>query len=618
MSSRPNHKPYRQRVLLWLTAFFLVSGLEALAALDLRLPADGSKLGNAGLEKTIATRVRSGDIDRLADRIHDKLLDTLQTEDGAPPAVQELLNTPGWRHALILHRFFQIVPLSQIEENLANSETAIHFWVWLLTHPQMPQTFVDQVSEHDDLTRVFSIWETIFSKETAEQRETYRNLALATALVHDRPIHAMNASEEETIDPLARYQLFRSNAERKRLKTRLHDMSVSDLVWVVDVALDDTEIEWALTRVSYNRRKWGKAYSDIDYLMERAVLGEDPYEVYSLSEIERHGGICGDQTYFSKNTAKANGVPATGIIGTGARGAHAWLAYKPDSDEWDTSTGRYEDYSNGSTRHPQTHQPFAEFDLLISSDRKMRPEAIERAEMMIATAQLMEKNNLSTAVRSQLIEQAIATAPLHAPNWLAYITYLESNQEPSTTQAQWQDVVDDIERTFKAHPTMWLTARDITLKHLLKDADKETLEKNHSRFRKELARRFPARTDLIRQVFEEQVKSLPENTSYDDLRKFFRDTLSDFGEDSENFKLISRTYFDKTKKLGNQSKEVVDDIHKSFSRHIDQESSDFFRAGVEIGILRDIASFYGQAGEARMREKLEKEADKREANSSKI
>ena len=68
----------------------------------------------------------------------------------------------------------------------------------------------------------------------------------------------------------------------------------------------------------------------VEYLMERAVDGLNPYQEYSFAEILKEGGICGDQSYFCVNTARAQGIPAMTIAGETDLGGHAWAGLKFD------------------------------------------------------------------------------------------------------------------------------------------------------------------------------------------------------------------------------------------------------------------------------------------------
>ena len=420
----------------------------------------------------------------------------------------------------------------------------------------------------------------------------------------------------DPIKALPRYSLFKKNAEAGRLKTVISKLKVADLVWVVDVPITDDEIEWALRHANFSRRKWGRAYGHIEYLMERAVNGENPYSEYTFAQIQKHGGICGDQTYFSVNTAKANGIPAAGVTGSGDRGGHAWLAYKPNSDEWDTTTGRYENYSNGTSRNSQTNQSISEFDFILMSDRKMKESTVQESETILRFVPILTKMNHAAIGIRQTLEEAVDIAPLHEDAWNDYIAHLEQ-ASPALTDKEWQKIIDTIERTFKNHPSMWLTARALTQKHLWKDLEPDKIASTQSRYRSEIARKFPDRSDLHRKVIGEQADMMAEQDDFKATRSFYRQTFRLFGEDTLNFKFIAERYFQTRKQYPDDQEQICDDIESYFSRSIDQESGDFFKAKTEISMLRTISGYYRQIGDERKADKYKKEADYRAKKSSK-
>ncbi|MFK7911437.1 MAG: hypothetical protein AB8F34_12675 [Akkermansiaceae bacterium] len=589
-----------------------------ITTLELHRPDNRSLTGSPNLEKAIAFAIKNNDFEGLIDLLEKDLYQPVQKDkEIEPKQLSELADNPAWSHALNVYTLLQFFSPGEMGLTVKINDDMGNFYNWLLTTPQALSELLYNLTPQDDLSKALAIMQQIWKRETEqpEMRTKYLNLAIACALVFDKAkIKAKTGYEN--IEPLSRYALFKKNAEAKRLKTTLSRMDVSDLVWVVDVPVTDDEIEWAVRHANFSRRNWGRAYGHIEYLMERAVNGENPYSEYIFSEIEKHGGICGDQTYFSANTAKANGIPATGVTGSGDRGGHAWLAYKPKDDEWDTTTGRYENYSNGRSRNSQTNQSISEFEFMLMSDRKMRTSAVQEAKTLLRFARvLISKKHAPTGIR-QTLEEATGTAPLLEEAWSDYLTFLEQ-VSPSPTKGEWKKVIETIERTFKKHPTMWMTARALTQKYLWKDLEPELIEKDQSRYRSEIARKFPARGDLIRKVIAEQGDMLVKQNDFTATRSFYRQAFRLFGEDTLNFKFIAERYFQTGQKFPDDREQICDDIESYFGRSIDQESGDYFKAKTEIGILTIISSYYRQIGNDRKAEKFSKEAEKRSKKSSK-
>jgi hypothetical protein len=575
-----------------------------------------SVIGSPELEKAIRYAIDHRRFDDLVALLEKELYRPVSKEKEVDPReLKKLLENPVWCHALNVYSMIQLFSYEEIGLLASASPSAGEFYFGILTSPEALTQFLNNVTPRDDVGKAMIIWQDIWENEKdGEIREKYLNLAIACALVFDSGnIQPKNDTSE--IRPFERYFLFRSNAEKHRLKTTLSNMEVADLVWVVDVPLTDAEIEWALRRANFSRRRWGKAYGHIEYLMERAVNGENPYDGYTLAQIEKHGGICGDQTYFSVNTAKANGIPAAGVAGSGDRGGHAWLAYKPNKDEWDTNTGRYENYSNGTVKNPQTNQKMPEFDLLLMSDRKMKSTRIKEARILLRFVSVLQVMNHDRLGIRQTLDEVLDIAPLLPLAWTTYVDFLEK-KDPELTQKEWQKIIDTMERTFKKHPSMWLTARALTKKHIWKYLDDDEIEKTQARYRSEIARKFPDRSDLIRDLVKDQAAMVNEKNDFKKTRSFFRQTLRLFGEDTLNFKFIADLYFKSGQKFPGERERICDDIENYFSRHLDKESGDFFKAKTEIGLLNKISRYYAMIGNDRKAAKYKKEADRRKIKSS--
>src|SRR5690606_34024237 len=121
----------------------------------------------------------------------------------------------------------------------------------------------------------------------------------------------------------------------------------------------ESELDWALKKMSLRQRNWGAAYTMVAYDMERAVKGTNSYDAYTFEEILKKGGICGDRAYFACNTARAHGIPAAYISGDGSRGPHAWLRWRDADGVWHEA-GRFDGYALGNTTHPQTGRSMSE------------------------------------------------------------------------------------------------------------------------------------------------------------------------------------------------------------------------------------------------------------------
>jgi len=588
-----------------------------ITSLQLDRSDNSASTGSLKLEEALDSAIKNNRFEALVNLLKNDLYQPLKKDPEIDPKeLGKLIDTPAWNHTLNLYTVLQLFSPKDIKRITTAPPETQKFYYWLFTTPEALTQLLYNLKPEDNLHKALAIWHSIWKNETDEAlRLKYLNLAIACALVYDKgTIKAKMAYNP--VDPFERYSIFKKNAEAKRLKTVISNMTVSDLVWVVDVPLTNEEIEWAVRRANFSRRRWGKSYSHIEYLMERAVNGENPYTEYSLAQLEKHGGICGDQTYFSVNTAKANGIPASGIMGSGNRGAHAWMAYKPNKNEWNTSTGRYENYSNGTSRNAQINKNISEFDFMLMSDRKMKEAKVQEAKTILRFVTLLITMDHDPIGIRQTLEMSLRTAPLLEEAWAAHIAFLEQ-ASPALTQAEWQKIIDTIERTFKKHPTMWMIARTLTQKHIWTHLEQDQIEKTQSRYRSEIARKFPARGDLIRKVVAEQGATVSQEKDFKKVRSFYRQVLRLYGKDTLNFKFIANQYFKTGKNFPENREQICNDIESYFSRSIDQESGDFFKAKTEIDMLKIIANYYGSIGNARKAKKYKKEAERRLIKSSK-
>ena len=81
------------------------------------------------------------------------------------------------------------------------------------------------------------------------------------------------------------FEYFVEMDEAHELLTDITKLSPSELLFVVDVRLPRSEMDWAHKKVRLTRKGWGGAYSMIRYRMDRAALGKDPYTNCTFQEI---------------------------------------------------------------------------------------------------------------------------------------------------------------------------------------------------------------------------------------------------------------------------------------------------------------------------------------------
>ena len=516
-----------------------------------------------------------------------------------------LLAEPLFRRAMDLHGFAGAVDESFLRE-LADNSPEHEFYFWLLE--KNTAALADLLQSADgslDLARVLKGWSSIWTaEEKPELRDKYAALALACAMVFPEDDYGNPDSRANT-----RYRLFRDNSENGRLTGRIHRMKSTDLIWVVDVPVADSEIEWALKKMRLTQKRWGEAYGMIEYLMERAVNGLNPYEEYTFEQILEHGGICGDQSYFAAYTAKCHGIPAAIVSGDGDRGPHAWIVYMPDEDTW-AEAGNV-GYTTGTTNHPATGERMHQSMLTMTTDRDTRSERLEKTIVYLRFMNLFLGLG-QTAIAEEALDLALRNTPGHPMPWKAAIAYREDARS-KTTLEQWEELADTIRRRFKDRPDFLELAEGIEDDHVFPHRDAKDNARDVARERRRLDRNTDGgRVDLITASIEREASILAAAGNFDGISSLYRKSFQDFGGKPDAFRVMANQYFGYAATKPEWKEKACREIELAFKRHIETNDKEYFRVTAELAVLRQVAGFYEQAGDTKKAELLRDRASRRE------
>ncbi len=529
---------------------------------------------------------------------------------------------PLFMRALSVDGFLRLASDGFLKK-LTDSSPEHEFYQWLLhNHPTALEEFLLALTGNEDMERSLATWASLWMTEPAnELREKYRGLALACALVFQGSAYA-----DEPNKAGERYRLFRDNAEKGRLTGKIHRMPATDLVWVVDVPVPDSEIEWALENMHLPQRGWGAAYSMIEYLMERAVGAKpddpanptardkrlakeaNPYEAYTFEEILKHGGICQDQAYFSAYTAKCHGIPAAILTGDGDNGPHAWILWMPDEDTWQEAGGM--GYATGTTRNPQTGQTMHQSTLTLTTDERTGQDRLEKTRMFLRFMDLFQALG-QRQIAGEALDLAMRNTPKHPLPWQRTIAF---NEDPAskTTLKDWEAMADTLRRRFKERPDFMEMAEQIEDKHIFPQRDAKENSMDIARERRRLARDNDGRADLIAQSVERQADLLVAAGKTDDIDSLYHRSFQQYGDQSTTFGRLADQYFAYASKDPKWAEKACREIELSFKRNVDTGTDDYFRCMTELGLLRKIAGYYESSGDSKRAELLRERADKRE------
>jgi tetratricopeptide (TPR) repeat protein len=403
---------------------------------------------------------------------------------------------------------------------------------------------------------------------------------------------------------LERFRFYRDSAKRGALRATLREMTPWQLVWVVDAPVPESELVWAQKHVNYPQRDWKNAYAHIRYRMDRATTRANIYKAYTLAEIEKEGGICGDQAYFASITAKANGVPAMIIGGEGDRGGHAWFGYLAGRDEWNLTSGRYADnYAAGTARDPQTRRLIKEHELKQLTDPARRTAPFDKSRKLVALAALLtEAGKLDLAALAY--ESALHAAPKNYDAWVATLDHLAATNAPT---ADWLRESARMRSTFREFPDLVQEIDQRELAYVTAHGDSDAARQLVHSQTARLESTDSSRTDLIMENVFREAALAEKSADPEAARRIYRDALRTKGGEVVAFKRIMQRYYDWAKAHG-KGPEVTRELATDFDRQHREPADDVFALGSYRRVLRALSSM---AGEQKL-EPLQQSLDRRE------
>ena len=528
-------------------------------------------------------------------------------------------NEPFLYRALLRWRTLGHFSESEIRKLVTDRYSAA-FLVWLLDRPQAMEELLLVMHPDDDSGAVLKFLMDAWSANQ-DTYEKYFPLALACAVVFDRPMaipHPVGSTEygaEQSVEPLKRYQWYVEKNEKGKLAAPVHRSNARDLVWVVSAPVTTSELEWAISRLSGHRKNWGNNYGKIEYLMERAVEGVNPYKEYSFAEILKHGGICGDQSYFCVHTARAQGIPAMILSGETDLGGHAWAAIKIDDREWTTGVGRIGGVSKGQAHNPQTGTSITEQDILQWNDRQQQSPTITLnvwrhlwlADFFSATGQ--------DTLNAETIRLANRIGPAFTETWQALYSLLEREMELTGDPAEpcnlddWKAFAKDMRREFKDNPRMAELAANAEMEYIFPYGEAGDASRTLLRERRRIERNSGEQADLIAGSLKREADLIHKRGGPDvkrDIGRLYDRALRDYGGSITGFKTMAEDYFGFMRDDPTTARKAARDIELAFKRVVETGTKDWFRANTESSIYRMICGYYRTAGDNARADLLEK------------
>lgn len=529
-----------------------------------------------------------------------------------------------WKSPVFYQAFlrWQILNRHPAEIITTPDRDAGNLFKWLMTHNEPMEEMLLTIQSGDDLPKVINVLNQAWYTDV-NMGEKYFNLALACAVVFDTEMKVQNPSKDPAypsastvVNPYQRYRWFLDKNESKKLATSVDRMTASELVWVVCAPVSTEELEWAVAKMSLRRGKWGNAYGMVEYLMERAVNGLDPYTEYTFAQILKEGGICGDQAYFCVNTARANGIPAMILSGETDLGGHAWAALKTEPDEWNTSIGRIGGVSNGDAENPQVGGKTTEQEVWLWNDstQKSRTKTLEIWKNLWL-ADFFQATEDDKTLAEAAILQANQMGRRFPETWQRVYnlysakTLAAENAGGNNIIDLWKKFVTEMRAEFRENPRMGALASMAEDKFIFPFVEENAARRDLTRERRRMERKAGEQKDLIAASLKREAELITKNGEADALTQISRlydRALRDYGSSITGFKMMSEDYFQYVKDDEQLAPKAVRDIELAFQRVVETGSKDWFRANTETSIHKMICGYYRQVGDESRAVRLEK------------
>ncbi len=506
------------------------------------------------------------------------------------------------RLRLLLLSTLERLPQNQISDKQWTGKHR-EFLQWLFMNPDALAMLAAEIRKEDKGLTVLETWATLWEHEkTPEYRDTYAPLALALSLIYDNPRSVPKSKDRDynpELDLIGRYEFFRDSSRDRKLETPIERMSVRDLLSVVDLNISKHEIQWVYKNVRSSRKNAGEEYQGIKYLMQRAVdKSFSPYSSYIMSEIKEHGGICGDQSHFSMNAAKARGIPAATIIGTGNRGAHAWLGFMSDENEWSSYASN--GITNGRTYSSQRGRRISFRQLHLESHEDYQPEVRLPVLLKLEIAYAAMRLNQFDVARS-LVEQAKDLGKMNRDIWEAEKLILERSKAPAE---EWKSFLNSVERNYDdfAHVKEW--AIKLKIRYLFAQLPEEELMKLLEREIRSVARDLGNEESALITVIDRVANVLVKQEASEDLRKLYVRCFRRYGEDLELFSKLTNSFTKHASQLELLKPQIPKTLLTAYKRVAESSSKEYFRAKMELRILQKVIRAYENYGTAEDESKI--------------
>jgi len=386
--------------------------------------------------------------------------------------------------------------------------------------------FLDSLSPYDDQGEAMAV---LCRIQLAHSGETinYPELAVALSVVFDQefpdgwPHHFVERASVLRSGEGAeeRFGFYVRSHREGKLALDPARLTVDQLKFVIDspVPLEELAYLQGVRMRSLQQLQW--LFQAIRYDSGRVERGQLmwPHGAYRLFTIQKEGGLCVDQSYFTAHTCKAKGIPSIFFLGQGNSGEHAWVGILDSNGRWDFGVGkiRREHYPVGQAFDPQTWRRLTDAQCMFLFRTPVAAAAKTRARLCHGWAELFpEAEFVGESLR---LARAGASSYLWA--WDVEADWLEASGAPvERVVAFWEDWV----RNFATQDDLRFRGE----KRLLNALDETGEVARYERlFGEVVARNRGGRFDLATGLSAERVFALVQSGRWEEADKAFDDAL---------------------------------------------------------------------------------------------
>lgn len=397
--------------------------------------------------------------------------------------LQSKLKDPVFAAALAQWQFISQTGAAAMDTFAKKDAAHQNFLSWVMKNTDVMNTFLEGGSPTGkNPINALEIWNTIWNTDADSHEGLYLKLAIATSLAHAEPVKYW--TNNKPIDPLTRYQYYKSADQNNELFPVFRTYDVWHLRLVVNTWSPEEDLTWARNMINteHPELKRQDKIGESAYLIKYVSNNKDGVSIqagndafyglgWNLASIYRDGGVCGNISKFGTQVSQAFGVAAMPVGQPG----HCALIWNDKPSSWHLGN----DISGwgASEHHGGTVIPWSDDKLknqvpyiLLFEDAESDPAKLDQSERLRWLAKAM------TSLDNKVAIYKIATniLPINVLVWKDYVSLMLQN--PNVTDEQWQELNSGIISSFANEPRPMMDLLTQIRSHVLNTDDRAKLQ----------------------------------------------------------------------------------------------------------------------------------------------